>query len=186
MIECSNFFLKSIWELLTCFLDGFKDSYVLLNAISVLISLVFCLGIIVKASDSLFSYRPRENHGTFYFPNFSPMFSATFTNATLEREAKEICGEDNFCLFDIAATGRVEIGAATMEAVKMIETIDEMTKPSMSLVIILSITKMCRISHLLHYRKLTGGNYSFYFIGTIFLISGLRGSFQACSDIAGD
>ena len=58
------------------------------------------------------------------------MFGATFTNATLEKEAKEICGDDKFCLFDIAATGRVEIGAATMEEVKMVETIEEMTKPS--------------------------------------------------------
>ncbi len=45
--------------------------------------------------------------------------------------AREICKGDSFCLFDIAATGRIEIGMATMQGVKMVNTIEEMTKPSM-------------------------------------------------------
>ena len=43
---------------------------------------------------------------------------------------QEVCGDDSFCLFDIAATKRVEIGAATMEGQEMLETIVEMSKPS--------------------------------------------------------
>ncbi len=89
------------------------------------------VGIIDNPSDSLFSYSRGENHKTFYFPNFSPKFDASFTNATLERMAREVCREDNFCLFDIAETGRIEIGMATMQGVEMVNTIEEMMKPSM-------------------------------------------------------
>ena len=58
------------------------------------------------------------------------MFAPTYTDTTLEEEAKEVCGDDSFCLFDIAATKRVEIGAATMDGQEMLETIVEMSKPS--------------------------------------------------------
>ncbi len=88
-------------------------------------------GIIDNPRDSLFSYGRGENHRTYYFSNFSPQFGASFKNATLELMAREICKGDSFCLFDIAATGRIEIGMATMQGVKMVNTIEEMTKPSM-------------------------------------------------------
>ena len=58
------------------------------------------------------------------------MFAPTFTDTTLQEEAKEVCGDDSFCLFDIAATKCVEIGAATMEGQEMMDTIVEMSKPS--------------------------------------------------------
>ena len=58
------------------------------------------------------------------------MFAPTFTDTTLQEEAKEVCGDDSFCLFDIAATKRVEIGAATMVGQEMLETIVEMSKLS--------------------------------------------------------
>ena len=67
------------------------------------------------------------------------MFEATFTNTTLEEEAKKICGEDVSCLFDVAATGRLEIGMATMNAVEMVNTIENVTKPSNDLIIILQL-----------------------------------------------
>ena len=58
------------------------------------------------------------------------MFAPTFNDTNLQKEAKDICGEDTFCLFDIAATKRVEIGAATMEGQETLDTIMEMSKPS--------------------------------------------------------
>lgn len=58
------------------------------------------------------------------------MFAPTFTDATLQKEAEEVCGDDKFCLFDIAATKHVEIGAATMEGQETLDTIVEMSKPS--------------------------------------------------------
>ena len=58
------------------------------------------------------------------------MFEAEFNNTQLEEEAKEVCGDDKFCLFDIAATKRVEVGAATMVDGEMFDTIVEMAVPS--------------------------------------------------------
>ncbi len=58
------------------------------------------------------------------------MFAPSFTNPSLEEEAKSVCGDDSFCLFDVAATGRVAIGAATMEGQEMLDTIIEMSQPS--------------------------------------------------------
>ena len=59
------------------------------------------------------------------------MFEPTFENSTLEKEAKEVCGDDKYCLFDVAATKKVEIGMATMEGGENFEAIVEMSVPSM-------------------------------------------------------
>ena len=75
-------------------------------------------------------YAPGESWSDFYAPDFAPMFVAEFNNTQLEEEAKEICRDDKFCLFDIAATKRVEIGAATMIDGEMFDTIVEMAVPS--------------------------------------------------------
>ena len=90
-----------------------------------------CLtGIITNESESLFTYRSAESWSNFYYPDFLPVFAPTFSNTTLEKEAQKICGDDSFCLFDIAATKRVEIGAATMLGMEMRDNIIEMSKPS--------------------------------------------------------
>ena len=49
-----------------------------------------------------------------------------FSNSELEEEARAICGDDDLCLFDIAATGDVNIGAATRESGEKQETITEL------------------------------------------------------------
>lgn len=51
---------------------------------------------------------------TYYDPNFEPLFEPTFSNATLEEQAMETCGDDIFCLFDVAATGRMDIGLSSL------------------------------------------------------------------------
>ena len=93
-------------------------------------NLLIHIGIIREESESHFIYRNGESWATFYFPDFIPMFGPSFINSTLEKEAKEMCGEDQFCLFDVAATRRVEIGAATKQGQEMLDTIMEMSKPS--------------------------------------------------------
>ena len=42
-----------------------------------------------------------------------PAFAPTFDIPELEVEAIEICGDSAFCLFDIAATKRPEVGMTT-------------------------------------------------------------------------
>ena len=53
-----------------------------------------------------------------------------FSDPELEEQARAICGNDDLCLFDIAATGDVSIGAATRESGEEQETITELFTPS--------------------------------------------------------
>ena len=53
-----------------------------------------------------------------------------FTDASLEEKANEICGNDDFCKFDIAATGRTEIGEATLNGGKIFDAILNLSQPS--------------------------------------------------------
>ena len=64
--------------------------------------------------DSLFTYQPGETWATFYDPFFEPTYHPKFSNPKLEAEAKELCGDDIFCLFDVAATGNIDIGLSTL------------------------------------------------------------------------
>ena len=58
------------------------------------------------------------------------MFEPTFSDSALEEEAKRTCGDDESCLFDIAATKRVEVGLTTMQGGESFDMIVEMSKPS--------------------------------------------------------
>ena len=60
---------------------------------------------------------------TFYDPYFTPSYQPPFTSPDLETRAREICGDDRFCLFDIAATGNIDVGVATLETTAIIEQI---------------------------------------------------------------
>ena len=66
-------------------------------------------GIVDSARKSLFVYQPDKNWDTFYDPYFTPSYQPPFTSPDLETRAREICGDDRFCLFDIAATGMSEL-----------------------------------------------------------------------------
>ena len=76
------------------------------------------------------------------------MFVAEFSNTQLEEEAKEVCGDDKFCLFDIAATKRVEIGATTMVDGEMFDTIVEMAVPSKCITFSSKFSKDTILHHL--------------------------------------
>jgi len=87
------------------------------------------IGIIRNKSESLFIYGSGESWSGFFHPNYVPTFSPSFNNVTLEREAKARCGDDQFCLFDVAATKRVEIGVATMLGISVLNNITKMAEP---------------------------------------------------------
>ncbi len=86
-------------------------------------------GILKSVDESLFTYNPGESFSTFYSPSFIPIFEPTFTNSTLEKLAREVCGDDEYCLFDIAATKTIEIGMATMDGGKEFDEIVKMAVP---------------------------------------------------------
>lgn len=53
------------------------------------------------------------NWTDFHDPNFSPIFTPTFTDPGLEARAMELCAGDDACLYDVAVTNRLDIGLAT-------------------------------------------------------------------------
>ena len=88
------------------------------------------IGIINSSENSLFTYSFNETWRTYYNPSFTPVYEPVFTNITLEEKANEICGNDEFCKFDIAATGRIEIGEATHMGSQDFERLVNLFKPS--------------------------------------------------------
>ena len=80
----------------------------------------------------MFTYSFTETWRTYYDPSFTPVYEPVFNDATLEEKANEICGNDEFCKFDIAATGRIEIGEATYNGGQDLERLVNMSKPSKS------------------------------------------------------
>ena len=87
-------------------------------------------GIISRPEDSLFNYAAGESWAGFYDPSFSPVFSIVFDNPELEQQAQEICGDDEFCRFDIAATKRPEIGMTTVMNTLEFDMVANMSVPS--------------------------------------------------------
>lgn len=86
-------------------------------------------GIINRTEDSLFTYTQDTSFATFYDPNFIPTFSPSFSLPTIESEAHAMCGDDTFCLFDVAATGSTEIGLSTLQGNIEFDTIVNMSLP---------------------------------------------------------
>ena len=95
---------------------------------------MFCfniIGIIHRPENSIFLYRESlgESWAHFYDPDYTPAFSPTFDDPDLEEMAIELCGDNQFCLFDIAATKRPEIGMTTTTSSEEIDMIINMSKP---------------------------------------------------------
>ena len=75
---------------------------------------------IVERNKTLFTYRIGESYDTFIDLDFTPVFldetASLFSSSTLEQEARNICVENEECLFDIAVTGKTRVGEATLES----------------------------------------------------------------------
>ena len=74
----------------------------------------YIIGIVV-VNHSLFTYSLGENWTTYHDDNFSPSYDPVFVNSSLESQAMNMCDNDQFCLYDIATTGRLEIGMSTLD-----------------------------------------------------------------------
>uniref|UniRef100_A0A1X7ULL6 Deleted in malignant brain tumors 1 protein n=1 Tax=Amphimedon queenslandica TaxID=400682 RepID=A0A1X7ULL6_AMPQE len=79
---------------------------------------------------SIFTYGSNGGWHTFYKPDFVPLFEVEFRNQEFEEEAQEACGEDQYCLFDAAATNNIAIGIATKETEEEQRTIEEAFIPT--------------------------------------------------------
>jgi deleted-in-malignant-brain-tumors protein 1 len=78
---------------------------------------------------SLFSYPPDETWEIYYSPSFQPVFQPQFEDVETEMEANTLCGDDIFCLFDIAATGNTELGLSTLRTSQEIAELEKLSLP---------------------------------------------------------
>lgn len=74
------------------------------------------------ANNSLFTYDEGKSHSSYFDGGYVPIFldqdDVAFENATLGQQAREVCGDNKQCLFDIHTTGKVSIGMASKHAVE--------------------------------------------------------------------
>ena len=89
-------------------------------------------GIIDTPRERLFTYRPGENWATYYDPFFSPNYEPVFFHPVLEQVAVFLCGDNFFCLFDIATTEDIYIGLSTLLRCEEYREILELQIPSMT------------------------------------------------------
>ena len=83
-------------------------------------------GIVDTPVASHFTYQPGETWKTFYDPFFEPIYQPVFADPGLEARAVELCGEDPFCQFDVAATSDIDIGQSTLEGGQLIQEITDL------------------------------------------------------------
>lgn len=91
--------------------------------------ILFTPGIIDDPDESLFTYNFEESWAFFYDPFYTPSFTPSFNDPELEELAVEICGDSLFCLFDIAATKRPEVGMTTAVDNEQYDVVVNMSQP---------------------------------------------------------
>ena len=65
----------------------------------------------------MFTYAQNESVHTFAKPDFVPMFADNITwyNNSVRDAAKDQCGDDYECLFDVASTNDLSVGLVTKD-----------------------------------------------------------------------
>ncbi len=89
----------------------------------------YYVGIVDSPQDSIFTYQPGQTWATFYDPHFVPVYKPTFSSPSLQEQAASICGNDVECLFDMAATGREDIGIVSIDVEQEIKELLELQIP---------------------------------------------------------
>ncbi|XP_059152070.1 uncharacterized protein LOC131938174 [Physella acuta] len=69
---------------------------------------------VVTTATSVFSYKEGESTSSYQHPEFIPMFRDEADPAEVDK-AKEICGDNDACIFDFMATGDVAFAESTKE-----------------------------------------------------------------------
>ena len=87
------------------------------------------VGFIDREELSLFTYKQNFSWESYYDPNFEPVFEPTFSDTALEQQAIETCGDDTFCIFDVATTGRMDIGMSTLNGSQDFEELVMLSYP---------------------------------------------------------
>ena len=88
---------------------------------------------IIDEGDSLFTYLSGQSWATYHDRSFAPSYDPQFSNPSLESDAIDACDDDEFCLYDIATTGRIEIGLSTLDGSRSFDEIVTLSYPSKQL-----------------------------------------------------
>ena len=82
----------------------------------------------LNTNNSIFSYLDGFSIKNFMNATFEPKFVSdgiVFQNSTLEELAKQQCGNNTNCLFDVSTTGELTIGRMSFEFTKALETMNK-------------------------------------------------------------
>ena len=91
--------------------------------------LIYVTGIISENA-SLFRYSSEESWATYHDPHFISSYNPQFSSPSLENKAIGACDEDEFCLYDVAITGRIEIGLSTLDGSRSLDEMVKLSYPS--------------------------------------------------------
>ncbi|XP_028415613.1 sushi domain-containing protein 2-like [Dendronephthya gigantea] len=79
----------------------------------------------VDRNQTIFTYHVGKSYDSFTNSSFIPVFldetNSLFTSPALEQDARSVCGENEECLFDIAVTGKRDVGEATLQSFNEIQ-----------------------------------------------------------------
>ena len=83
----------------------------------------------VNENETLFTYNQQidQSWASFYDPGFQPIFTVT-----VNENLRSVCGNNTFCLYDIAATGSMEIGLSTLDGSNQYDEIVQLSYPGKS------------------------------------------------------
>ena len=84
----------------------------------------------INATDSLFTYIPGQSATTFDNTAFSPVFDVSDLPFANMSGVAELCGNSLECLFDVGATGDLEVGQVAVEVQITYNETVEVSQPS--------------------------------------------------------
>ena len=84
----------------------------------------------ISANESLFTYIVGQSASTFDNPSFTPVFDATDLPFANMPGVAEVCGDSLECLFDVGATGNLDVGRAAVDVHNTYNETVEVSQPS--------------------------------------------------------
>ena len=87
----------------------------------------------VTEEDSLFTYDYGENHTSYVDVGYIPVFfdqELIFDDVIFGQKARNVCGNNKQCLFDIYTTGKISIGMNSKKALEsFVAVVNEIETP---------------------------------------------------------
>ena len=81
----------------------------------------------VSADESLFYYEPGTDHDSVSDANYMPAFTPMINPDVDQALVLEVCGSDQFCIFDFQATGSETFAQAAVQTFQQYEAALEST-----------------------------------------------------------